>query len=249
MSKVLVIGDICEDVYIYGKCNRMSPAAPVPVFVETKHTRNLGMAGNVHKNLEALGVESALVCQQRWFPVKKRLVEEKTNHMIVRIDDDVKPERLVMPRKEILETFDAVIVSDYDKGALTEEDIIYLCENHPHVFVDTKKKISALWDDKAFCIKINEQEYERSFSNNGHYHDNLIVTLSESGCSYRGKRYGVEKVEVKDLAGAGDTFLAALVTKWVEEKDMIEAIKFANQCATQVVQQRGVSIIELKENK
>ena len=42
--KVLVIGDSCEDVFIYGNCDRLAPAAPVPVFVETHRKSNRGMA-------------------------------------------------------------------------------------------------------------------------------------------------------------------------------------------------------------
>ena len=48
--KVLVIGDSCEDVFIYGNCDRLAPAAPVPVFVETHRKSNKGMAGNVYEN-------------------------------------------------------------------------------------------------------------------------------------------------------------------------------------------------------
>ena len=54
--KILVIGDVCDDVFIYGVCERLCPEAPVPVFKPTKSTRNLGMAGNVYNNLLSLDV-------------------------------------------------------------------------------------------------------------------------------------------------------------------------------------------------
>ena len=44
---ILLIGDHCEDVYHYGTVDRISPEAPVPVFVPTHETRRPGMAGNV----------------------------------------------------------------------------------------------------------------------------------------------------------------------------------------------------------
>jgi D-beta-D-heptose 7-phosphate kinase/D-beta-D-heptose 1-phosphate adenosyltransferase len=63
------------------------------------------------------------------------------------------------------------------------------------------------------------------------------------GCEYQGKRYPTNQVEVKDLAGAGDTFIAALVVKFLETDDISQAIKFANQCASKVVTQKGVNSI------
>jgi sugar/nucleoside kinase (ribokinase family) len=63
------------------------------------------------------------------------------------------------------------------------------------------------------------------------------------GCEYQGKRYPTEKVEVKDLSGAGDTFMASLVVKFVETNDIIQSIKYANQCASKVVSQKGVATI------
>jgi sugar/nucleoside kinase (ribokinase family) len=53
----------------------------------------------------------------------------------------------------------------------------------------------------------------------------------------------VENVEVKDMSGAGDTFLAGLVVKYLETKDIRQAIVFANECATEVVQRRGVGVV------
>ena len=51
MIKFLVIGDGCTDVHIYGKCNRLSPEAPVPVFNPLRRTENDGMAKNTKKYL------------------------------------------------------------------------------------------------------------------------------------------------------------------------------------------------------
>ena len=50
MSKVLVVGDSCTDVFIYGIIERVSPEAPVPVFNPIKETSNGGMASNVELN-------------------------------------------------------------------------------------------------------------------------------------------------------------------------------------------------------
>ena len=53
--KILLVGDNCKDIYQYGTIDRLSPEAPVPVFVPTYKEEREGMAGNVSKNLEALG--------------------------------------------------------------------------------------------------------------------------------------------------------------------------------------------------
>ena len=58
--KVLVIGDSCKDVYVYGKCERLCPDAPVPVFMPLRKEENQGMAGNVRRNLQSLGIECDL---------------------------------------------------------------------------------------------------------------------------------------------------------------------------------------------
>ena len=54
--KILVIGDSCTDVFVYGTCKRLCPEAPIPVFNPSRTITNQGMAGNVVDNLRALGV-------------------------------------------------------------------------------------------------------------------------------------------------------------------------------------------------
>jgi len=71
-------------------------------------------------------------------------------------------------------------------------------------------------------------------------YQNLIVTLGPQGCRFKENKYHVKKVDVKDMTGAGDTFLAGLVVEYVRTKDIDKAIEFANNCATQVVQKKGV---------
>jgi len=56
-KKVLVIGDVMVDAYVYGKVERISPEAPVPVIDETSREKRLGGAANVALNLKALGAQ------------------------------------------------------------------------------------------------------------------------------------------------------------------------------------------------
>ena len=71
----------------------------------------------------------------------------------------------------------------------------------------------------------------------------MIVTVGSKGCKYQDKIYPVPEVSVKDVSGAGDTFLAALVVAYLKNNDIKTAITFANKCATKVVQKRGVVTI------
>ena len=73
--------------------------------------------------------------------------------------------------------------------------------------------------------------------------EKLIITIGSKGCKFKEKVFPVNKVEIKDLSGAGDTFLAALVFKFIETKDVEDSIIFANECATQVVQKKGVTTL------
>ena len=57
------------------------------------------------------------------------------------------------------------------------------------------------------------------------------------------KQYKVKKVDVKDTSGAGDSFMAALVVNYLKNNDIDKAIKYANDCASEVVKHRGVSLI------
>jgi D-beta-D-heptose 7-phosphate kinase/D-beta-D-heptose 1-phosphate adenosyltransferase len=55
--------------------------------------------------------------------------------------------------------------------------------------------------------------------------------------------YPVEKVQIRDVSGAGDTFLSGLVAEYVLTNNIEKSILFAQQCATVVVQKPGVSTI------
>jgi rfaE bifunctional protein kinase chain/domain len=58
--KALIIGDVMVDSYIYGKVDRISPEAPVPVVHAVKREKRLGGAANVALNVAALGATPIL---------------------------------------------------------------------------------------------------------------------------------------------------------------------------------------------
>jgi len=244
--KVLVIGDSCKDIYIYGQCDRLCPDAPVPVLIPLRKEESQGMAGNVQRNLQALDIECDIVTNQSEV-TKTRYVEENTNHMIIRIDSgEEKIKRIDNLHLVELKKYDAVVVSDYNKGFLTDVDIEYISHNHSLVFLDTKKWIGD-WARNITFIKINEVEYNKTAhtieGKDWTWH-NLIITMGSKGCRYQDQHYPVEKVEIKDLSGAGDSFLAGLVYEYLKDRDVGKSIEFANRCATRVVQQKGVSTLK-----
>ena len=246
MSKILVIGDGCRDIHVYGRCKRLAPDAPVPVFVPSYEKQNLGMAGNVYQNVVSLGIPAVLKINKLTIE-KKRFVHEETNHMFLRVDSDEENiQRINDLTVEFLQSFELVIISDYNKGFLLEDDIKFICENHDKVFIDTKKILGDYCKDCSY-IKINKNEYDSSYDfikNSSWAQSKVIVTLGPKGCKYQDKLYPVNEVEIKDLCGAGDTFMAALSVKYLKTKDIHASIDFANKCATEVVQKKGVNTID-----
>jgi len=57
---ILIIGDVMIDSYMWGKVNRISPEAPVPIIMSTKQENRLGGAANVALNVQALGANPIL---------------------------------------------------------------------------------------------------------------------------------------------------------------------------------------------
>jgi bifunctional ADP-heptose synthase (sugar kinase/adenylyltransferase) len=244
--KILVIGDSCTDIFRYGKVERLAPEAPVPVIVPTSETSSPGMAGNVVRNLEALGAEVDFITNR--VEIKKiRYVCSKYNYLLLRVDenDGCEPLSESVIGDVSWSDYDAIVISDYCKGFIHELDIEYISKQHPLVFLDTKK-ILGKYAHNVNCIKINYQEYKNNLSvvvADKVIEDKIIVTRGKYGCDFRFKNYPTQEVPVKDISGAGDTFLAGLVVEYIKSKDYEKAITFAQECTTIVVQKSGVSTI------
>lgn len=235
-----MIGDSCVDEYQYGYVNRVSPEAPVPIFNYLYTEEKPGMVFNVKDNLEKYPVEVTLMTD---LPSRKvRLIDRKTNHHLVRIDHDNHSKEPLMFATQIPGVYDAVVVSDYDKGFITYDLLEKISDlfDGP-IYVDTKKK--GLGRIKNCFVKINEQERNECTS----VCDNLIVTLGARGAMYQDVVYETDFVEVADVCGAGDTFLAALVYHHLRTSDIRTAIKLANKAAAVTVQHLGTYAPSLEE--
>lgn len=249
-SKILIVGDSCSDIFIYGFVYRLAPEGPIPIFNPERSTKNGGMALNVKSNVKVIGSEPFLITQKEEI-VKTRYVDERTNSLLLRVDTNDKASSIDKHTIEKIKDnyyegvhYDAVIVSDYCKGFLSEEDIDFIARNNKNVFLDTKKLLGN-WCKNVSFIKINHLEYDRTQHTLEKLNivDKLIITRSGDGCEYQGIVYPVKKVEIKDVSGAGDTFIAALACEYVRTNDIIKAIKYAQDCATIVVQKKGVCTI------
>lgn len=241
-KNVLVIGDSCRDVFVYCNSTRLCPEAPVPALQVVNQTENGGMAKNVHRNISSLVNSVDILTNNNWYDITKvRYVHNATNHMFFRVDNDIDIKRINL--NEIDFNYKIIVISDYNKGFLSEEDIAYICKKHSCVFLDTKKIIGE-WAINAKYIKINNFEYERSKEYITPDLDKKIIhTHGAEGCILNGRHYPVKKVNVIDVSGAGDSFLAGLVAKYLEDLNINESIMYANQCALKVVQERGVSVV------
>ena len=242
MKDILVIGESCRDIFVYCDTNRLAPDIPVPVLNIINQTENGGMAKNVQRNILNKINDCDIITNSDWINVTKtRYVHEKTNHTFFRVDTshDIKKINL----EEINYNYKIIVISDYNKGFLSESDIETICNNHNLVFIDTKK-ILGDWALKSKFIKINDFEYQRTKNHiSNKLKDKIIHTIGGEGCEYQGKQFKAKKVDVKDTSGAGDSFMAALVVNYLRSNNIEKAIKYANECASEVVKHRGVSII------
>jgi len=233
--KVLLIGDSCVDEYHYGNVERLSPEAPVPILKITRSITKHGMAANVKDNLEAFGIEvDFYTCGAK--SVKIRYIDERSKQHIVRVDQDkVSPPFSTSLSSLALIQYDAIVISDYDKGFINYNNVkdVRSAFSGP-IFIDTKKR-----DLKKFegCfVKVNSHEFSMATS----IPEKIIVTKGEQGAEYNNMHFPSPKVEVVDVCGAGDTFLSAMVFEYLRTKDILKSIKYANLASAISVQHSGV---------
>lgn len=244
--KVLIIGENCVDKFIYCKVNRLSPEAPVPVLNPIKTTTNQGMAGNTLANVKALALDCYVTSlSQRESITKTRYVEEKSNHMFLRVDEGeskITPFRWTLDYDILIGQADIVIVSDYDKGFLSNSDLKEIGRKSKLSILDSKRKLTNDIIKNYTFVKLNESE---RLSNPSLTLDNIITTLGKKGAEYKNILFESPKPQdTIDVSGAGDTFTASFILKYFETKDERIAIKFANEKASEVVSKRGVVIPE-----
>lgn len=216
--KVLLLGDVCTDIYTFGNVTKLNPEAPVPVFVPVRTETKEGMAANVKNNLLAL--DCAVDFFHGFVSKKTRLVEERSRQHICRIDEDIISSPLDIDVNP--DIYDLIVISDYNKGSICEDTIFYITRKTTKpVFIDTKKRKLRSFVNCFF--KLNETEYSQLINHN----DNIIVTCGHKGAYYKNKNYSARSLDIVDVTGAGDTFLASLAYFYCQYNSIEKAIKFA----------------------
>jgi rfaE bifunctional protein kinase chain/domain len=135
---VLIIGDVMIDSYLWGKVNRISPEAPVPIVAVTKKERRLGGAANVALNIQALGAnpilcsvigvdyegqafldllktqklsqKGILKCRDRITTIKTRVIGN--NAQLLRVDEEVEDEIEPSETQQLLTLISYIINHD-----------------------------------------------------------------------------------------------------------------------------------------
>jgi len=243
---ITIIGELCNDVFNYGNVTRLCPEAPVPVLTNISTEINFGMAGNVKENLLAYNpsLRITLIHQTKQI-TKTRYIDQKTNHMFLRVDEgDENIDSLILTPEKINEISksDLVIVSDYNKGFLDEKTLIQIGKSSKLSIIDTKKNITDSLIKSFTFVKLNEHEYQRNKKISDKNKEKIIITLGMNGAKHDDIVFlSPSPKQTIDVSGAGDTFTSFFSLKYFETKNISESIKFANQMASIVVSKRGVA--------
>ena len=167
----------------------------------------------------------------------------------MRVDEKDVTDRIEIHNLRDLKNYDAIIISDYCKGFLTEEDIAKIASLHKLVILDTKKKLGDWCKDITF-IKVNRQEFQNNFGvikENDWLFEKIICTLDRGGAMYKTQTFKVQSVDTADVSGAGDTFVAGFIARYLDSENIEESIEWANHCAGEVVKEKGVSVFKNKK--
>ena len=245
--KVCIIGDVIQDKYIYGTSTRISPEAPVPVVTFKEEKTTMGGASLVFENLKSLGVDVSLFETEQPYSTKTRIICD--GHYVTRLDDDKKGDGVSVLRNVLcsdFRSFDYVILSDYNKGVLdnAKEIIAYINSHGSKVIVDPKRNATEYTD--AWLVKPNHKEMsDFEFDK---WHGNIITTNAGQTvhASIEGKHYDipVQQVEVSDVTGAGDCFIAAFVYALTKNYSHEKCLQMAVNASTESVKHQGTYILK-----
>ncbi|MFZ0054670.1 MAG: D-glycero-beta-D-manno-heptose-7-phosphate kinase [Pseudolabrys sp.] len=302
---VLCVGDLMLDEFIYGEVSRISPEAATPVIAVKRSEIMIGGAGNVARNLVALGarcifigavgdddagdaltkalsthplIEFHLVVDgSRQTTRKVRFVSEHHSTHMLRADwetpsavDAQSEDALIGHVIKAMPRADAVVLSDYAKGALTPRVIRAVIDaanqrNKP-VVVDPKGRDYTIYRD-ATLITPNRQELADATHSLARTDEEIasaaaklcdalaakavLVTRSEAGMTLVSDGAPVHipayPVRVRDVSGAGDTVVAVLSAMLAMGADFESAMRAANAAGALVVGKRGTATVSVAE--
>lgn len=240
--RILVVGDYISDIYTFGTATRICPEAPVPVisYKGNYDTHSAGGAGLVYGQLKELGADVQDLYGS--YSTKHRIFADK--HLVCRLDcdsHDVSPLKL---DSENLSEVDAIVVSDYGKGAMTEGLAHTLTAAGKPLFVDAKHHWEWFMKEGAF-VWLFPNEHECS-----HFSDLLLETCDHiiqkrgaNGCAIGTLKIPATVSEVVDTTGAGDIFMASFVYAWSIQLPAEDCLRFANILAGESCRHLGTYVV------
>lgn len=295
--RVLVVGDLMLDQFIWGRVDRISPEAPVPVVQVTSESVHLGGAANVVHNIRALGGKAAACGVIGSDEAGRRLLSElksigagsagvvtakematirKTrvvahNQQVVRVDrEQCSPSAAAVARllayvHRNAKGFDAVVVSDYGKGAITADllgELKALRAKHGlRIVVDPKRLNYARYDGvtlatpnaaeaaEAAGIDIDDEHSLRQAARQllqRWQTEAVLVTRGAQGMTLvqakgRPHHFPASARQVYDVTGAGDTVAATCALALAAGASFEDAAVLANAAAGIVVTKVGTA--------
>ena len=300
--KILVIGDLIIDHYLWGSSDRISPEAPVPIININNESILLGGAGNVINNLNSLGAnvdvisvigeckaseelkallkeikintQYLIIQADRVMSKKSRVIT--ANQQVIRYDrettdaiNDKSQNTIISIFKMIVNNYDVILLSDYGKGLLTFEltqSLIRIAnENQKKLLVDPKGLDYSKYKG-AYLLTPNKKEAEQATHSNIKDRKSLthaikklkeqcnlevsLITLSEQGVAIFDNEFRIHPtaaIEVFDVTGAGDTILASLGFALSCNKNIDDAVKFANLASGVVIGKIGAGTATINE--
>ena len=295
--RILVLGDVMLDKFIWGEAERISPEAPVPVIRATRNTLAPGGAANVAMNLAGLGVhtiaagligddadgvqlgqllacagiETRLIVTLGASTISKTRIVGGHQHLL-RLDvENVAPSsdamrQLLASAEGALDGIDALVLSDYAKGALTTEVCRKLIANagrHSIPVIASPKgpNLEPYYGARMICLNLQELSAAvgmpqadldlllgtaQARIKQGGW-DYIVVTMGSNGIAVIRKhsivRMPARARQVFDVCGAGDTVLATMAAALTSGLDVETAAELANLAAGVVVGELGTTPI------
>jgi rfaE bifunctional protein kinase chain/domain len=296
-TRILVVGDVMLDRYWFGDSERISPEAPVPIVQVAKIDERLGGAANVARNVAALGAKTSLLGvvgvdeagtrvsdlllasgvdshleQDAKVPTTVKLRVIARQQQLIRLDFEEAPSAAALEHKlarfeALLGAVDAVILSDYGKGALDQVATMILQAKAKQkiILVDPKgsdferyrgatvitpnrgelRQVIGKWASEDELTE-RAQALRRSLDIQA-----LLLTRSEEGMSLYTDA-GVSHVraqarEVFDVSGAGDTVIATLAVALAAAWPLERAMALANRAGGIVVGKLGTATVTSEE--
>jgi len=295
---ILVAGDLMLDRYWSGNTQRISPEAPVPVVLIKGFEERPGGAGNVARSITALGGSCALAAllgeDESAEQLEKLLQQENVslhcikdssaktvaklrvlsrNQQLIRLDfegdfSETSIDSLTNTICGEVERHDALILSDYGKGALKNISEIINKANSmgTNIFVDPKgndfskyKNVTVITPNESeFAAVVGSVTNEKELAEKGVRLLNelnlnaLIITRSEKGVTLIEKSGKTTNIparakEVFDVTGAGDTFISVLAASYAAGSSFEDAVYIANAAASVVVGKLGAATVTKNE--